>query len=595
MRTCDDSDYLFAAWLADPSRNPNVIPEYDFGNSSPDVILTLFKHNKVGLAFLSKKWWGSCPEFFESPQFKQAYDAECSVLTNLRNEYAEVKRGFLSQGIEDILIKSVGSIPYTSDNLDVLVKRERKPLAESILRDLGYVELKNVEEPYKTLFRKFDRGKSTSVIHLHDKVAWINPFMDETFLWKRYRNSPVDDLIHIASREDSILILTAHWFYEDKEIKLSDIMKISSCFKEQPLDWNYMTDAAKNMGWLNGLYLGMIVHSLIEKKLYGETLLQNNHLEEAKTALPKWIRIYLKKGIYSMQLSIPFKLSKLFCKFLHYVKTLKDNSIGPLTKLVQIYSVTNAAFFQLLKAKWNLNLRYQPPMLIAFSGVDGSGKTTYAETLCDILTTCEIKNHYVWSRVASSSFIKPFSKTAKIFHSLKKENRISKQAENYAESEARRKDLFAKSPILRMLGLFILLLEMLWQYSLKVTLPLSCKKVVICDRYIYDTLVDILTRYGMNFENTDGTLFAKILTILTPKPDIAYLLHIPLKDACSRKDVDTEEIGFLKKQIALYHEMVPVFNLHEMDSNDSMSIPDISDKMINEVLISFYEKWYRDH
>jgi len=584
-------DYLFVGYLINPSKDLVTASECKFEDLDVNAILSILKRNKVPLVSFDKEQREAYPEFFKAHQFEAQHETEHALFTNLRNEWAKVREEFLKTGIESMLIKSVGSFPYKSSNLDVLIKQSKREQAESLLKGMGYIQLHNVEEPYKTLFRKFAGRKSTSVIHLHNKVAWINPFHDEELLWAHYRNSSRDDLVDIPSPEDSILILTAHWFYEDKEIKLSDIMKISACLKEDDLDWDYMTAVAEKMGWLNGLYFGLLVQSYVEKGLYGESLIQNNQLKKMKAALPRWMCVYLNKKVFPREISLPFRLPKIFGKFLHFIKTIKDKTTTPSKKLLEMYIVVRASLFVTLFYKWKVNIRYQPPMLISISGVDGSGKSTYAENLYETLNFCELKTRFVWSRVGSSGFLKPFSRMAKIFHSLKRGKPISKHSENFEESEARRKDLFGKSPVFRILGLFTLLLEMLGQYSFKVALPLFFKKVVICDRYIYDTLVDITTRYGVNLNSREGKLFARILTVLTPKPDIAYLLLISPEDACSRKEVNAKESHLIKDQIGLYQDIASMFSLRQINANNNTCITTINDKMINEILASYYNKW----
>lgn len=241
-------EYLFAAYLIDSYRIAKSSSPTLFDNLDVNLILFMLKSNKVPLVTLDKEVWKAYPFLSTTPEFKAQYEQEHSLYTTQRNEWAKVRDQFMEAGIESMLIKSVGAFPYESSNLDVLVKQNKREKAESILKDLGYIQLHNVEEPYKTLFRTFECGQSTSAIHLHNKVAWINPFHDEELLWKRYRKSIYDDLVDIPSPEDCILILTAHWFYEDKEIKLADIMKISTCMKENDLDWNYMTEVAKKRG-----------------------------------------------------------------------------------------------------------------------------------------------------------------------------------------------------------------------------------------------------------------------------------------------------------------------------------------------------------
>jgi dTMP kinase len=590
MKTPQLKDFIFTGQLVKHSGNFVTGPECELKDLDVDTILSILDRNKIPLVFLNKAQWKAYPEFFEHPHFKAHYEREHALFENLRNEWIAVREKFLKKGIESMLIKSVGSFPYKSSNLDVLIKQDRREKAESILKELGYIQLHNVEEPYKTLFRKFDNGKTSSVIHLHNKVAWINPFHDEELLWTRFRNSPEDSTVDIPSPEDSILILTAHWFYEDKEIKLSDIIKISFCLQKDVLDWEYMKAVAEKKGWLEGLHFALLVQSFVEKNLYGNSSIPDEQMKKMEATLPKWMVVYLKR-VYHREILLPFKLPKTFGKFLHFVKTIKDKTSTQSRKLYEVYKVAHGALFVILFEKFKVNIRYQPPMLISISGVDGSGKSTYAKYLYDTLIFCELRTQYVWSRVGSSSFLKPLAKIGKIIYKFKKGNSCQKHYENYEESGERRKVLFGKPSILRILGLLMLLLEMLWQYSLKVRLLLFLRKVVICDRYIYDTLVDIITRYGLNLDSLEGRLFKKIVTAWSPTPDIAYILNVDFDDACNRKNANGKERDLIKDQINMYKEIASAFILNRIKTDNNRSIADIKNKIVSNSLIKYYNKW----
>jgi thymidylate kinase len=489
-----------------------------------------------------------------------------------------------------MLIKSVGYFPYKSSNLDVLIKQNKRDKAQCILKKLGYFQLHNAEEPYKTLFRKFKGHESTSIIHLHNKVAWINPFHEEELLWAQYRKSYKDDLLDIPSPEDSILILTAHWFYEDKEIKLSDLLNILTCLNNK-VDWNYVSSVAEKFGWIDGLYFGLLVQSFLEKNIWGKSLIEDSQLKKFHEALPVWLRIILERKIYTREISLPFKISKSFGKSLHFVKTLNDRTTSIKRKIYELVMVAYASLFVILFYKFNVNIRYQPSMLISISGVDGSGKSTYAECLAEILNICEIKTRIVWSRVGSSHFLKPLSKVSIICHKLKKGKSLATFAENHEESIARRKDIFKESSVLGRIGILFLLIEMLFKLSFKVAISLLFKRVVICDRYTYDAFVDLKTRYSIEFNNKRGKFFRTLLTKLTPKAVLSYVLIAPFDEVSRRRDIDTNTEPLLRDQISAYQEIAKFYDLTKICNSNGPAIAEISEKMINQVLYNYYGKW----
>ena len=61
---------------------------------------------------------------------------------------------------------------------------------------------------------------------------------------------------------------------------------IESVLAQTFIDWEYIIAVAGKMGWLNGLYFGLLVQSLVEKKLYRQSSIHEHQLEKMKAALP---------------------------------------------------------------------------------------------------------------------------------------------------------------------------------------------------------------------------------------------------------------------------------------------------------------------
>ena len=92
----------------------------------------------------------------------------------------------------------------------------------------------------------------------------------------------------------------------------------------------------------------------------------------------------------------PFPVGFLFSKRHYYGKVIRDRWLSPRQKVVDMAKHTVAG------VRRRLPFKPQRGMLITLSGIDGSGKTTQAETLLDALGECDIAATRVWSRGASS-------------------------------------------------------------------------------------------------------------------------------------------------------------------------------------------------
>ena len=222
-------------------------------------ILRILRVNRIPLLMIKSD--ENC--LFHSDHLKRELLREKAKYKVTRNEYKSVRKRFLDEGIENILFKSTGlppSFPYTSDNLDVLIKPSYKKKAKRILQTLGYVELKNVEEPQKFLFRKFREGESVCAIHLHTQIGWGVSFLDNDLIWNgNYRISDDDPMVTIPTPMVGLLVTLGHTFYEDKEANLLNLLRIHQLLKEN-INWENALTQARERGWLDGFLFSLLLY-----------------------------------------------------------------------------------------------------------------------------------------------------------------------------------------------------------------------------------------------------------------------------------------------------------------------------------------------
>ena len=88
----------------------------------PEALLGLLKQNKYPLLHLAPHpaWsWFSGTEGFETER-----KAQEAMLSSQEADYFQVQAELAREGISPVLIKAGPGFPYTSDNLDVLVRPE---------------------------------------------------------------------------------------------------------------------------------------------------------------------------------------------------------------------------------------------------------------------------------------------------------------------------------------------------------------------------------------------------------------------------------------------------------------------------------------
>ena len=128
---------------------------------------------------------------------------------------------------------------------------------------------------------------------------------------------------------------------------------------------------------------------------------------------------------------------------------------------------------------------------------------------------------------------------------------------------------------------------MLFDYYLqllyKIEVPLLLNKNVVCDRYIYDTIItDIAVDMGYS-EDEIFNLIERCLSIL-PTPDVVFLIDVPEEVAYNRKD-DVPAIGYLRDRRKYYIAIAKKYNMIKINGNEDMK--DIERKIFNETLL----KW----
>lgn len=556
------------------AKEGKIMVPIDYGEA-----LRILRVNRIPLLMIKNN--ETC--LFHLDDFKKELMKEKAKYEEVRNEYEIVREKFLNEGIENILFKSTGlspSFPYTSDNLDVLIKPYYEEKARKILEKLGYIELKNVEEPRKFLFRKFRGSESVSAIHLHTQVGWGVPFLDNNFVWNgNYRISDDDAMVTIPSPEVGLLVTCAHTFYEDKEVNLLNLLRFHQLLKEN-INWESTITQAEERGWLDGFLFALLLYSYLEEKLLGKSRVPDTIVNYAFKKLDGFCVLYLEKIQNCHSLQIPLKIPFWFSKVLYYKKIIRDKN----RRLTQKFYDTIATLLWGIQLK--LKVHSQPSMLISMSGMDGSGKTLQSKLLIKAFQQCDIRTKYVWSRCGCTTFAGIFIRSGKVlFDHFKFDKGIKSLSEQNNKIGLRQQ--YLKNRFMRFFWTFIILVELTVIYNLKVRIPLLFGKVVICDRYLVDTLVEMGV-YTKD-ENIHRGFSSILLRLLNPSPNISFLISVSPRIVFERKSDEFLEVH-LNKQRLLYKKLAKRFNTILI--NGERSFVDVSDYIVYKALAKYYSNFH---
>lgn len=207
-------------------------------------------------------------------------------------------------------------------------------------------------------------------------------------------------------------------------------------------------------------------------------------------------------------------------------------------------------------------VRAKRGFLICFTGIDGSGKTTLAKTLVEAMTKRGIKVKYVYGRY-DDIMVKPFITVGRALFLKGKDASVDYADYSRAKRKAYQNRLFSAG------YQYLLLFDYLFQLLVKVSFPLMLGRNIICDRYIYDTVVtDLAVDLGYSDEKLRSIL--RIYSGLLPKPDLVFLVDAPEEIAFQRKG-DICSVEYLKERRKIYAELGEEYKMSILDSSRSLS------------------------
>jgi thymidylate kinase len=173
---------------------------------------------------------------------------------------------------------------------------------------------------------------------------------------------------------------------------------------------------------------------------------------------------------------------------------------------------------------------------VSFSGIDGAGKTTQINYLCEHLRKDGISFHVVsfWDQVATLKLVREFSS-----HALFKGD----QGVGTPDRPLNRRDKNVESWYMTAVRLFLYLLDALSLHRAVAKLRRCDADVALFDRYIYDELANLSSHRAVR-------TYMRVLLRITPRPEIAFLLDADPAKARERKP--EYPLDFLDRSRASY-------------------------------------------
>ncbi len=211
--------------------------------------------------------------------------------------------------------------------------------------------------------------------------------------------------------------------------------------------------------------------------------------------------------------------------------------------------------------------------LIALSGIDGAGKSTQLELLKDHFRRQGVSTIYLWSRGGYTT----------LFNTIKDVcRRIAGKNLPVSGVSDQREQMLRKGWIQKC-WLSLAILELMRVYGIQVRWWRLRGRTVLCDRYLWDTLLDF--KIAFPDVQVEKWLLWKMLVRITPSPGAAFLLMIPLKESEQRCQIKYEPFpdtpGRRAQRYVLYQELSKLGHWHIVDA--SRPVDDVFAGIVAEV------------
>lgn len=544
-----------------------------FGN--PAAITEILDLNAMPLAYLRGKSNTVLSPLVESTEFIGEMGKHEKKYDRWKQAFGTVKDVFLSNGVKYAFMKSPSLFPYTSGNLDVMVKEKDFSKAAGLLEKTGFIELKNIRESHKYLYKKFDCGKEVVAIHLHSRVYWGATFVDPDSQWARVDNRIFDEVVYSLGAEDCLLTTFAHSFYENSAIRLLDLCVVKKLVEGGEVDWQYLRDTARLHHWEDGFHLSVLAYARLHDEVFGGPLFPQDVLNDARRFIGQ--RIVLRRIAAKLEhasITLPFYLPLLASKLVAYKKIWQSDEFSGAHK--RTWHVVKMLFEVLLVHILKVNP--QVGMLVSLSGTDGCGKTAHTHALEEAFHRCGLNAHCLWTRAGSQ---RGFTSVVKILSRGSAKPSVPKDQDD-ASVRFQRTSRLLRARWRLIPWKIANVVDYCVFYNLMIRWRLMRRQVVICDRYIPDIFVDLHTY----IQETPGRFWLIVLSSFLPRPALSFLLVTP-NDIASQRSRDPVSMDFLRTQADLYLQVQQPLNLKVVD-NGSREFPEVCNELTSQVLREYY-------
>lgn len=216
-------------------------------------------------------------------------------------------------------------------------------------------------------------------------------------------------------------------------------------------------------------------------------------------------------------------------------------------------------------------------LLVVLVGTDGSGKTTQAKELLRFLAARRIPTAYVQNRFETWA-LAPIGAIGRMVFL-----RRHRMESDYTAFSSSVRGLFRNRALSFLFAYYHLSLQVIHSFF-SVRIPLAVGKCVVCERYVYDWLLNMTLDHGRGSEEIGRC--SRLLHRLAPRPDLLFFIDVPEEVAYARKD-DIPSVAYLRDRRKAYVAIAQLEGAETMPGDDD---PRVLQDRIRRRCMEVYER-----
>lgn len=525
--------------IVNPWKNERELPEV--------LPIDFIINNRICYLIYEKVGEKLKPNF--GPEELERIREKAESMKLLMDEASTLSKIFKSNNIDFVLVFRAIRSKCDSTDIDVIVRGEQDGKIKKLLKNLGY---------FNTVWgddRVYACSKNGKTIQIditpeEDKQALFDEGKTKILINKNTING-----IYVPSPNDELIMLILKSILGCRPIRLSDIVHISYLLEECDVDYiRNNIEKSLFVPFLQYVYMvNMLCESLYNRSVESPLVVVADKLHNNSKILKLLSKIETKKLRLPFYSTV-FAKSCLMYKLLYDVRKFRYREIIP---DIVTYFVPITARIKLLKSALS-----RKRIIVCFAGMDGTGKTSHATKIVERFKDMGVPCQYVW-----------YGWTVRVSYPL--------MALIYLITGGYRRKDYHKNKVLRRIWNYVIIIDFLYLYLAKIKIPHLIGKNVVCDRYVYAWMADLMYD-GLYSENA-----TKILLKLIAKPDLVFMLDVPEDVSDLRKD-DTKDAVNIKDS----HNAIDYLSIHRknyLNIAKSLNIPVIdTTKEFMELNENFY-------